>query len=204
MQEKNRARIKVGCCGFGMAHRKYFEQFRLVEIQQTFYQPPKVNTAIKWRAEAPEDFEFTLKAWQLITHEPSSLTYRRLRMKISEKEKKHYGGFKQTQQVFDAWEITAELAVALGARMVVFQCPASFKPLKQNIENLRLFMNQVNRHNLRFAWEPRGVWRPELIRSLCQELDLIYCADPFKCLFSFAWHKGILLQIYNRRSGGIA
>ena len=31
-----------------------------------------------------------------------------------------------------------------------------------------------------FAWEPRGAWPHDLIRRLCEELDLIHCVDPFK------------------------
>jgi len=39
--------IKVGCCGFPKGKKKYFEQFKLVEIQQTFYKPPITGTAKK-------------------------------------------------------------------------------------------------------------------------------------------------------------
>jgi len=48
--------------------KDYFTQFKLVEVQQTFYKMPKLDTALGWRQEAPSDFEFSLKAWQLITH----------------------------------------------------------------------------------------------------------------------------------------
>lgn len=57
--------------------KDYFKQFKLVEVQQTFYKLPKLETALKWRGTAPSDFEFTLKASQLITHPAASLTYRR-------------------------------------------------------------------------------------------------------------------------------
>jgi uncharacterized protein YecE (DUF72 family) len=67
-------KIQVGCCGFAAAKAKYHKNFAVVEIQQTFYQPPQEKTAEKWRNEAPPDFEFTLKAWQLITHPPQSPT----------------------------------------------------------------------------------------------------------------------------------
>ena len=40
---------------------------------------------------APPDFEFTLKAWQLITHQVSNLTYRRLKTGLSEKEREQFG-----------------------------------------------------------------------------------------------------------------
>jgi uncharacterized protein YecE (DUF72 family) len=54
-------KLKAGCCGFAEAQNMYFEQFPLVEIQQTFYQPPKPETVERWRRSAPEDFVFTLK-----------------------------------------------------------------------------------------------------------------------------------------------
>ncbi|MFQ6672762.1 MAG: DUF72 domain-containing protein, partial [Candidatus Tectimicrobiota bacterium] len=40
----------------------------LVEVQQTFYQPPWRTTAERWRWQAPEGFAFSPKAGQLITH----------------------------------------------------------------------------------------------------------------------------------------
>jgi hypothetical protein len=43
-----------------------------VEVQHTFYQSPQISTLKKWPKEAPPDFEFTLKAWQLITHTATS------------------------------------------------------------------------------------------------------------------------------------
>jgi uncharacterized protein YecE (DUF72 family) len=61
--------MKTGCCGFPKARKVYYDSFKVVEVQQTFYQPPALKTIEKWRAQAPGDFEFTLKAWQLITHE---------------------------------------------------------------------------------------------------------------------------------------
>ncbi|MHC1610664.1 MAG: DUF72 domain-containing protein [Candidatus Methanospirareceae archaeon] len=36
--------------------------------------------AERWRLRAPKEFEFTVKAWQLITHEPTSPTYRKARL----------------------------------------------------------------------------------------------------------------------------
>ena len=43
------------------------------------------------------------------------------------------------------------------------------------------FFHQVERDERIFAWEPRGDdWRPELIRDLCAENNLIHCVDPFK------------------------
>ncbi|MFQ5843230.1 MAG: DUF72 domain-containing protein, partial [Thermodesulfobacteriota bacterium] len=42
------------------------------------------------------------------------------------------------------------------------------------------FFSLIDRHELRFAWEPRGLWPEALIRRLCEELQLTHCVDPFK------------------------
>ena len=69
-------RVKVGCCGFPRGMKDYFSHFRLVEVQQTLYKMPKLETALRWRQQAPSDFNFTVKAWQLITHPATRPTYR--------------------------------------------------------------------------------------------------------------------------------
>lgn len=171
---------KVGCCGFTISQQEYFNTFKVIEIQQTFYQLPRLTTAEKWRQSAPPDFEFTLKAWQLITHEAYSPTYKRLNEKIDPVKLRKYGSFKPTEEVKTAWERTAAFAQMLQAKIVVFQCPPSFGPTSKNIANLRYFFEQVNRHGLQFAWEPRGNWPAETVLRLCAELQLIHCVDPFK------------------------
>ncbi len=172
--------IKVGCCGFAAAQKKYFELFKVIEIQQTFYQIPNIKTAEKWRRAAPPEFEFTVKAWQLITHAPPSPTYRRLRERIDPGRAHRYGGFRTTMEVIEAWKRTAAFAGVLGASIIVFQCPASFRPLEQNVKNMRAFFSKIDRAGFTFAWEPRGAWPDELIKRLCKELDMVHCVDPFK------------------------
>ena len=48
--------------------RYYAEHFRAVEINSTFYRMPDPATLKSWAADVPEDFKFTLKAPQQITH----------------------------------------------------------------------------------------------------------------------------------------
>ena len=57
------------------------KKFSLVEVEQTFYKLPLVKTAERWRAEAPRGFEFSIKAWQALTHLPTSPTWRRSDLK---------------------------------------------------------------------------------------------------------------------------
>ncbi len=171
--------IHVGCCGFQKARAVYFRHLSLVEVQQTFYRPPRIETARRWREEAPPGFIFTLKAWQLITHAPTSPTYRKAGLDIPTEQRELYGGFRPTEPVLAAWERTREIGLALEAPVVLFQCPAGFNPTPENIARLRDFFRRVERGGLTFAWEPRGDWPDELVASLCQELELVHCVDPF-------------------------
>ncbi len=170
----------VGCCGWREARAKYFGHFPVIELQDTFYEMPSSALAAKWKAAAPPDFLFCLKAWQLITHTPSSPTYRRLKSKVSPAENDLFGSFRATEQVWLAWERTQAVAQALDAAVILFQCPASFRPAAENIRNFREFFGALERGSSRIAWEPRGEWPPDLIRELCSEFDLIHCVDPFK------------------------
>ena len=171
-------KVKVGCCGFPCSRKEYFNQFKLVEVQQTFYKMPKLETAMGWRQQAPSDFEFTLKAWQLITHPPSSPTYRKAGIQIPQGKREHYGFFRPSKEVHEAWEQTRQLAKALGAGVIVFQCPASFEESRQNIDNMITFFQLVGRSEFLFAWEPRGKWSDQIIKDLCRQLGLIHCVDP--------------------------
>ncbi len=163
-----------------MAQAKYFSTFSLVEVQQTFYQPPLIATLEKWRMAAPPDFEFAMKAWQLITHNASSPTYRRLKKELNAKESRESGDFKTTKIVREAYSTTIECAKALRATKILFQCPASFTPSKQNSDNMRKFFEVAERPaGIDFYWEPRGDWQYDLIAELCHELNLIHVVDPF-------------------------
>ena len=172
-------RVHIGTCGFRMNKYEYAEVLKCVEVQHTFYQPPQIKTLEKWRAEMPADFEFTLKAWQLITHESTSPTYKRLKKKLTEKEMSEIGFFKGTEIVAEALETTFACADALGARTILFQCPAKFTQTKENIANLRRFFKKAKRGDRNFAWEPRGPWEDKVVKKICDDLGLWHCVDPF-------------------------
>lgn len=172
--------LRIGCAGWQKAQKVYFAALDLIEIQQTFYKPPKAETATRWRGSAPAGFVFTLKAWQLITHEPASPTYERAGVTIRKQDYGLFGSFRPTQEVRHAWQRTLEIAQELRAPAVVFQCPPGFTPSDEHLANMRAFFRDAPREGLRFAWEPRGAgWTDELVKQLCEELDLIHCVDPF-------------------------
>jgi uncharacterized protein YecE (DUF72 family) len=162
-----------------MAQDAYFEMFDTIEIQKTFYQPPRPSTAERWRRKAPDGFTSTLKAWQCITHYPSSPTYRRAN--IPDERKRRCGGFQANEVVMEAWQTTREIARILQAPVVVFQCPASLEPSGEHLDNMRRFFQEIERSDLLLGWEPRGdAWTDDLVAELCEALDLVHVVDPFK------------------------
>lgn len=170
---------RVGCCGFPIEREDYYSKFDIVEVQSTFYNLPRPSTAIRWHTQAPEAFDYVLKAWQAITHPSNSPTYRRTRLRIPESKASNYGSFKPTDEVYEAWERTREIARILKSKMILFQCPPSFEENPENVLNMRTFYEKAERDALTFLWEPRKGWSEDTIKALCKDLDLIHCVDPF-------------------------
>ena len=172
--------VKIGLCGFTIGIAEYLETFPVVEIQHTFYEPPPATTMARWRDQASPGFEFTIKAWQVITHRGTSSTYRKVKTPLTEKQKLECGAFQVNDTTRAAWERTREAARTLRATAILFQCPASFKPLPENVANMRALFAAIDRPtNVRFLWEPRGAWPDDLVRELCVDLGLTHVVDPF-------------------------
>ncbi len=155
--------IKVGCCGFPTSMRKYYENFSLVETQRTFYAYPRISTVTKWRAEAPSNFEFAVKAYQDITHT--------LRFK--------------TEASVQAFEQMKQICNVLKARILLIQTPASF--WSDKLSDAINFFETVERGNITLVWETRGPdWdKPETRAALSKALkkvDVSHVVDPLKNL----------------------
>lgn len=154
--------IRIGCCGYPTSMKRYHGQFGLVELNTTFYRYPSLSTVEGWRQKAPENFEFTVKANQEITH----------------KSKMELNDTSQT-----AFEKMKQICKILKAEILLFQTPASFKPEK--LETARLFFEKVDREDLILVWETRGsAWEtPETHGRLAEalkEVGVSHVVDPFR------------------------
>jgi uncharacterized protein YecE (DUF72 family) len=173
--------VRVGLCGWTIAQARYVERFPVVEVQHTFYDPPEDRLLQRWRAGVPPSFEFTIKAWQLVTHDSSSPTYRRLRAPLPDEDRGQVGSFRTTPAVLRAWDRTLECARLLRATAILLQCPKRFRPTAVNVERLRTFAVTVERPDgVRLLWEPRGEWPVSLLTDLCRDLDLVHVVDPMQ------------------------
>jgi uncharacterized protein YecE (DUF72 family) len=52
--------------------RYYASQFPLVEVDSTYYFPPRPDVVHAWEARTPEDFTFDVKAFSLLTQHPTN------------------------------------------------------------------------------------------------------------------------------------
>jgi uncharacterized protein YecE (DUF72 family) len=125
------ARVWIGTSGFSYKEWKgifyprdlsdqkmlpyYASRFRTVEIDSTFYRMPAPKTLGAWRDTTPEDFRFTLKAPQQITH--------RQRLKVPSESLKYF--------VNSTPELDPRLA------FVQFQLPPF---MKCDVDRLKVFL----------------------------------------------------------------
>ena len=171
---------RVGLCGFTVAMEDYALHFPVVEVQHTFYEPPRDEVMRRWLAATPSSLEYTMKVWQLVTHPATSPTFRRMKQPLEADAEP--GFFRDSEAVAKGWRRSVECATVLSATAMLFQCPASFTPEPANVERMRQFFERIERPTARLLWEPRGakwVARQELALSLCRDLHLVHVVDPF-------------------------
>ena len=173
--------IIVGCCGnAGLSLRDYSENFEVMEIQSTFYRLPSVKTAENWRQQVKEDFIFTMKAFQGITHPISSPTWRKAGSQKPVEKVENYGHLKPNEQNFECWANTAKICKALDAKVCVIQLPQSFTCDEENSKNIIEFFKNVERP-FTIAIEVRHrSWdeNPEILKRSLGEMEATHIVDP--------------------------
>jgi uncharacterized protein YecE (DUF72 family) len=169
-------RLRVGCCALGPRPDHYFRRHSALELQQSFFEPPRAAALGRLREQAPPGFAFIVRAWQLITHEPGSPGYRRLASQPARPDA--CGLFRESELVREATARTWATARALGAVAISFETPASFSPSATHRERLARYFEDVDREGLHLIWDPRGVWSQEAARAVCGDLGLTLCLDP--------------------------
>jgi len=155
--------LQVGCCGYPVSMKKYYESFGLVELNRTFYEYPRISTVLRWREKAPQNFEFTVKAHQDITH--------KFRFEI--------------KQSLRAFETMKQICQILKARILLIQTPGSLRPDK--LRDAEQFLSKIKRDDLMMVWETRGpAWDTPRVRERLAEnleaLNVVHVTDPFRML----------------------
>ena len=148
--------IKVGCAGFPTSMERYFGNFRLVELNSTFYQYPREKTVEGWREKAPKDFEFTVKAHQDISHKAQ---------------------LKAEETSLQAFERMKQICKTLNSKILLIQTLGSLRLDK--LADAQKFFREAKRENLILVWETQKLtrslekfWKNWMLRMLLTRLEL--------------------------------
>ena len=198
--------VYIGCCGFPCARRKYYEYFKVVELQNTFYELPSVEWALNTRTEVPEDFKFTLKAWQVITHPSTSPTWSKMKKSV-EGNLENYGYLKPTRENIRALKRTLEVARALRAEIIVLQTPGSMPYNTESVKWVNEFFEQATnllRGGELLGWEPRGEWQraPEL-KTILEKHRVTHVVDIFRNKPLYKHHGVLYIRLHGIGPGEV-
>lgn len=96
----------------------YAERLRAVELNNTFYRLPQPSMVQGWKAQVPDNFRFSVKASQRITH------------------------FKRLKDVSEETRFMLDTVSALEERLgvVLFQLPPN---MKKDLERLEMFLKEL-------------------------------------------------------------
>ena len=125
----------------------YARAFETIEVDSTFYAVPPSSTVENWYKKTPEDFTFSLKMPQEITHE-----------------------YNLREPAFPLVEEFCERALLLREKLgaILVQLPPNFEPSKENARGLRDFLAFLPKE-IRFAVEFRN--RQWLVDWTFEELE---------------------------------
>ncbi len=169
--------IKAGCIGYPIGRDRYWRSLSFVETD-TGKGLPKLETLALWRADIPAGGEAALQALRTITHGPQDRGFPLSGRKFPKNRQILCGAFRESLEVYEAWVATRASAEALGAKIVVFETPASFQPGADRLRDMYRFFKNAVRGNLTIVWHPRGSSWSSLGDKVCAELGLIRAFDP--------------------------
>lgn len=166
--------------GFPVGRDRYWGTLSFVEAK-TGERLPRPATLAEWKADAPSGAEFSVQAYRLITHGPEDRGFPAAGRELSRNRQLECGWFRDTLAVREAWSATKNAAEALGARMVVFETPATFQPGSDRLRDMYRFFKEILRGRFQLVWHPRGaVWDRKLVDKVCGDLGLTAAFDPLK------------------------
>jgi uncharacterized protein YecE (DUF72 family) len=172
--------VKVGCAGFPIGQDRYWRSLSFVEAR-TGETMPRPATLSAWRAGAPAEAEFSVQAYRLITHGPDDRGFPAAGRRLSPARRGHCGAFRESLEVHEAWLATKAAAETLGARIAVFETPASFQPGPDRLRDMYRFFKGLSRGKLALVWQPRGAeWDRRLEEKVCGDLGLVLAVDPLR------------------------
>ncbi len=138
--------------------KTYSEIFNFVEVNYTFYQYPKIQMVENWRRTVPENFTFSVRCHQDLTH------------KI---------GLKPVNSAYEVFYQMLVYCDALRSQYLVLETPAYYEINQDNLRDAKDFFSSLNLRGIRLFWEYRAPING-VVNGLMQDFSIIQCADLSK------------------------
>lgn len=135
----------------------YAERFNAVELNNTFYRMPQPSMIESWKAQVPENFRFSVKAPQTITH------FRRLN-----------NTGPQTQLML---KTVAALEDRLGA--VIFRLPEN---MKKDLKRLEIFLKELRADTPAVFDFRHPTWFDDEVVELLRSQQRVFCVSDIEDL----------------------
>ena len=135
--------------------KAYSEHFNFVEVNNTFYQYPSSRTVERWRQIVPDDFTFTVRCHQDLTHNI---------------------GLQPTDEAVEVFSRMIWICKILDAPFLHLLTPANYFFDDGKIGQARDFFSTVNWKGVQLAWEVRSTIIPKL-SVLMQDMAIINSVD---------------------------
>ena len=135
----------------------YASRLHAVELNNTFYRMPQPSMIESWKAQVPENFRFSVKAPQSITH------FRRLNNAGS-----------QTQQIL---KTVAALEDRLGA--VIFRLPEN---MKKDLKRLEMFLKELPADTPAVFDFRHPTWFDDDVVELLRGQKAVFCVSDIEDL----------------------
>jgi uncharacterized protein YecE (DUF72 family) len=149
--------LLVGCSGFPIPATRYFREFVLIEVVETFVSPPGPALVRRWKREAPPGFVFTALA-------PRDLTA---------------DAFKPSAAADAAWEAFLPIVHDLGAVAIAITSPPDVPAGKVARAAARALLERVVSPKLpRLVWEPPPSWELRDAEAVAKDLPIVVARDP--------------------------
>ena len=139
--------------------KAYSEVFNFVEVNNSFYQYPTIQTVEQWRRTVPRNFTFSVRCHQDLTH------------KI---------GLKPVDEAYEIFYKVKNYSDILQTPFIVLETPSSYKIDSETTD----FFSTLNLKSTTLVWEYRAPITPE-VTNLMQDFNIIQCVDLSKQKPSF-------------------
>ena len=135
--------------------RTYSKAFNFVEVNYTFYEYPNPRTVERWRKSVPNDFTFTVRCHQDLTHRI---------------------GLKPVDQAYMVFSQMIVVCRILNAPFLHLLTPASYTFDDTEIDQAKDFFSTISPKGVHLAWEVRSPMTPKLA-TMIQDFGIVHSVD---------------------------